>query len=195
MRVLVACEFSGVVRCAFAARGHDVWSCDLEPAEDDSPNHVQGDVRPLLWLGWDLMIAHPPCTFLSKSGLRWLYVDGRKKNGMDFQRWADMYAGAEFFNAMVNAPIARVCVENPRMHPYAQALCGAPTQYVQPWQFGHGEVKETGFRLRNLEPLKSTNVVSGRHARVHRAAPGPNRWKERSRTYEGIARAMAEQWG
>lgn len=195
MRVLVACEFSGTVRRAFRARGHDAWSCDLLPAEDASPFHFVGDARGLLWMSWDLLIAHPPCTFLSKSGLRWLYVKGQKKNGMDFQRWSDMRAGAEFFNAMVNAPIRSVCVENPRMHLYASTLCGQATQYVQPWQFGHGETKETGFRLRGLKPLVPSNVVAGRLPRVHWAAPGPDRWKERSRTYEGIANAMAHQWG
>lgn len=195
MRVLVGCEFSGTVREAFRARGHDAWSCDLLPAEDESYFHFIGDVRTVLWMGWDLLIAHPPCTFLANSGIRWLYVDGKKSNGMDFKRWRDMEDGAAFFNAMVNAPVSRVCVENPRMHTYAQKLCGEPSQYVQPWQFGHGEVKETGLRLRGLPPLRASNVVEGRQARVHRMAPGADRWKERSRTYQGIAQAMAEQWG
>lgn len=194
MRVLIACEFSGAVRRAFRARGCDAWSCDLLPSEDGSPYHVIGDVRALLWLGWDMMVAHPPCTFLAHSGLRWLYVGGKKVNGMDFRRWSDMTTGAGFFNEMVNAPINKICVENPRMHPYARKLCGEPTQYVQPWQFGHGEVKETGFRLRNLRPLIPSNIVDGRYAAVHRARPSPSRWKERSRTYEGIAQAMAAQW-
>lgn len=114
---------------------------------------------------------------------------------MDFKRWNDMNAGAAFFNEMVNAPIPRVCVENPRMHKYAEQLCGKPAHYVQPWQFGHGEVKETGFKLRGLPALQPSNVVQGRDPRVHWAAPGPERWKERSRTYAGIAAAMAEQWG
>lgn len=207
MRVLIACEFSGTARRAFRARGHDAWSCDLLPSEDDSPHHIVGDVRTLLWLGWDMMIAHPPCTFLTKSGLRWLYVDGRKVNGMDFQRWNDMAAGAAFFNEMVNAPIERICVENPKMHPYAVKLCGVATQYVQPWNFGRYESKETGFRLKGLPPLYTTHKTVEEcrqalniapwikpEARIHRMAPGANRWRERSRSYLEIMSAMAEQW-
>ena len=196
-RVLVACEFSGTVRRAFAARGHDAWSCDLLPAEDGSNRHIVGDARDLLGEGWDLlMVAHPPCTRLCNSGVRWLSVPprGRTRDEM----LADLEAGAALFSAFWNAPIDRMCIENPVMHRHAKALIvnyHEPSQSVQPWQFGHGEVKRTCFWLKNLPALTATDIVAGREARVHRMPPGPDRGKERSRFFAGIATAMAEQWG
>lgn len=196
-RVLVACEFSGVVREAFLARGHDAWSCDLLPAEDGSNRHITGDARDHLHEGWDLLIvAHPPCTRLCNSGVRWLSVPppGRTRAEM----WADLDAAADLFSAFWGAPVERVCIENPVMHRHAKARIRAyqpPAQSVQPWQFGHGESKRTCFWLRGLRPLQPTEIVEGREQRVHRLPPGPDRWKERSRFFPGIARAMAEQWG
>lgn len=190
MRVLVACEFSGVVRQAFKARGHEAWSCDLLPAEDRSDFHIQGDARDILNDGWDLlMVAHPPCTRLCNSGVRWL---------AERNLWAELKEAADLFSAFWNAPIERVCVENPVMHRHAKALIKnyqEPAQSVQPWQFGHGETKRTCFWLRNLPKLTPTRIVEGREARVHRMPPSPNRWRERSRFFPGIADAMADQWG
>lgn len=196
MRVLIACEFSGVVRRAFAARGHDAWSCDLLPAEDSSNRHLVGDARDILNDGWDLlMVAHPPCTRLCNSGVRWLSVppSGKTKE----QMWGDLATGAALFSAFWNAPIERVCVENPVMHKHAKALIEnyqEPAQSVQPWQHGHGETKATCLWLKALPKLIPTNIVDGRTPRVHFASPGPDRWKERSRFFTGIARAMADQW-
>lgn len=196
-RVLVACEFSGTVRRAFAARGHDAWSCDLLPAEDGSNHHIVGDARDLLGDGWDLLIvAHPPCTRLCNSGVRWLSTPPRGRTLADM--WAELQAGAALFSVFWNAPIERICVENPVMHRHAKALITGycePAQSVQPWQFGHGEVKRTCFWLKNLPRLRSTHIVAGREARVHRMSPGPDRGKERSRFFDGIAAAMADQWG
>jgi hypothetical protein len=195
MRVLVACEFSGVVRDAFRARGHDAWSCDLLPSERGPMWHIKGDVLQYLDLEWDLMIAHPPCTFLANSGVKWLYKGG-KGTDRDFVRWNDMVEGAVFFADLLNAPIPRIAVENPIMHGYAREIIGGrPTQTIQPWQFGHGETKATQLWLKNLPPLTPTNIVPGREQRVHLMPPGPERWRERSRTFPGIAEAMAEQWG
>ena len=182
MRVLVACEFSGVVRRAFAARGHDAWSCDLLSAEDESGNHIQGDARPLLGDGWDLMIAHPPCTHLSSSGARWFK-----------DKIAEQAEAIEFVLQLAAAPIAKIAIENP-----IGVLSSAwrkPDQIIQPWQFGHGETKATCLWFKGLPTLRPTDVVDGREAKVHRMQPGPDRWKERSRTYTGIAAAMADQWG
>jgi len=183
MRVLVACEFSGVVRRAFRALGHDAYSCDLLAAECDSEFHIQGDVLDVIGSReWDLMIAHPPCTHLAVSGARW------------FKEKRDEQAQAlDFFMKLVEAPIPRIAIENPIG--VASTILGKPTQIIQPWQFGHGETKATCLWLYWLPPLKPTNVVEGREPRIHRMPPGPDRWKERSRTYEGIAKAMAEQWG
>jgi hypothetical protein len=197
MRVLVACEFSGVVRRAFAALGHDAWSCDLLPAEDRSNRHITGDAREILNDGWDLlMVAHPPCTRLCNSGVRGLSKPppGRTLDEMQ----ADLREGAALFSAFWNAPIERVAVENPIMHKHAKALIenyAEPAQTIQPWQFGHGETKGTCLWLRGLPKLTPTQIVEGRTARVHRMPPGPDRWKERSRTFSGIAEAMADQWG
>jgi hypothetical protein len=197
MRVLVACEFSGTVRNAFGALGHDAWSCDLLPAEDGSNRHITGDARDILNDGWDLlMVAHPPCTRLCNSGVRWLSVPPRGRELADM--WADLDAGAALFSAFWNAPIERIAVENPVMHRHAKERIvnyAEPAQSVQPWQFGHGEVKRTCLWLKGLPCLVPTDVVAGREPRVHHMSPGPNRWKERSRFFPGIARAMASQWG
>jgi hypothetical protein len=195
-RVLVACEYSGVVRRAFLARGCDAWSCDLLPAEDGSNRHIRGDARELLKDGWDLlMVAHPPCTRLCNSGVRWLSTPPPGKSAAQMER--ELREGAALFSAFWNAPISRVAVENPVMHRHAKALIenyAEPAQSIQPWQFGHGECKRTCLWLRGLPPLKPTNVVDGREQRVHRMPPSPTRWKERSRFYPGIAAAMADQW-
>jgi hypothetical protein len=196
LRVLVACEYSGVVRRAFLARGCDAWSCDLLPSEDGSNRHIRGDARDLLHDGWDLlMVAHPPCTRLCNSGVRWLHTPPPGKTAGQMER--ELREGAALFSAFWNAPIPRVAVENPVMHGHAKRLIenyAEPAQSVQPWQFGHGETKRTCLWLRGLPPLKPTNVVAGREQRVHRMPPSPTRWKERSRFYPGIAAAMAEQW-
>ena len=196
LRVLVACEYSGVVRRAFLARGCDAWSCDLLPAEDGSNRHICGDARELLKDGWDLlMVAHPPCTRLCNSGVRWLSTPPPGKSAAQMER--ELREGAALFSAFWNAPISRVAVENPVMHRHAKALIenyAEPAQSIQPWQFGHGECKRTCLWLRGLPPLKPTNVVDGREQRVHRMPPSPTRWKERSRFYPGIAAAMADQW-
>ena len=181
LKVLVACEFSGVVRDAFAARGHDAWSCDLLETEQPG-NHLQCDVREVLSNGWDLMIAHPPCTHLTRAAARWMR-----------ERLPEMEAAIEFVRTLLFAPIPRIALENP-----AGVLTRSirpPDQYIEPWQFGHGETKKTGLWLVGLPFLRVTDVVDGRAPRVHYAAPGPNRWKERSRTLPGIANAMADQWG
>lgn len=190
MRVLVACEFSGVVRRAFADRGHDAWSCDLLPAEDRSNKHIIGDARDILNDGWDLLaVFHPPCTRLCNSGVRWL---------AERNLWADLDEAAALFSAFWNAPIERIAVENPIMHRHAKERIAGyipPAQTIQPWQFGHGETKATCLWLRGLPNLAPTNVVEGREQRVFRLPPSADRWKERSRTYPGIADAMASQWG
>ncbi len=196
MRVLVACEFSGVVRRAFAARGHDAWSCDLLPAEDDSDRHVIGDARDMLNDGWDLLIAHPPCTRLANSGVRWLHRPPRGRTLEDM--WRELQEGADLFAAFLGAPAPRVCIENPVMHRHAKAAIAGyvpPAQTIQPWQYGHGECKRTCFWLRGLPPLQPTQIVDGREQRIHMMSPGPDRWRERSRFFAGIAAAMADQWG
>lgn len=180
MKVLVACEFSGIVREAFRKRGHDAWSCDLLPTEI-SGQHYQQDVEGLLEMGWDMMIAHPPCTHLAVSGARW-FKDKRKEQA----------EAIEFFMMLVEAPIHRICVENPIG--IMSTKYRKPGQIIQPWQFGHGETKATCLWLKNLPLLKSTDIVKGREPRVHHESPGINRWKNRSRTFQGIANAMAEQW-
>lgn len=194
LRVLVACEYSGTVRDAFIRAGHNAVSCDLLPTESPGP-HIVGDATELLTQDWDLLIAHPPCTRLTNAGVRWLKKPpkGRTLESM----WQEMLEGAALFSRFLNAPIPRVCIENPVMHKHAKAAIDGYvefTQSVQPWQFGHGEVKRTCFWLKGLPPLKPTNIVEGRHARVHLASPSPDRWKERSKFFVGIADAMAEQW-
>jgi len=186
MRVLVACEFSGVVREAFRRRGHEAWSCDLLPAEDDSEWHYQGDVLNLFSNGcvpgFDLIIAHPPCTRLASSGARWF---SKKVAEQDNAIW--------FFMQFTKQPAPRIAIENPigiMSNQYRK-----PDQIIQPWQFGHGETKATCLWLKGLPKLVPTKIVDGRTPRVHHASPGPDRWKERSRTLPGIAEAMADQWG
>jgi site-specific DNA-cytosine methylase len=181
MRVLVACEFSGAVREAFRARGHDAWSCDLLPTEVPG-QHIVGDVLGVIGDGWDLMIAHPPCTHLAVSGARW-WKDKQ-------QEQAD---ALEFVRALMAAPIDRIALENP-ISKISSAI-RKPDQIVQPWEFGHGETKATCLWLKGLPKLQPMDVVEGREPKVHHMAPGPNRWRERSRTYAGIAKAMAQQWG
>lgn len=192
MKVLVACEFSAVVRDAFRALGHDAWSCDLLPTEGDPAWHIQGDALDAINAQfWDLLIAHPPCTYLSNSGVRWLYENG-KGAVRDEERWRQMERAAGFFRALWFASIDRVAIENPIQHRHCRIE--KPSQIIQPFQHGHGETKATGLWLRNLPPLKPSNIVEGRTPRVHHVSPGPDRWKERSRTLPGIARAMAQQW-
>lgn len=195
MRVIVKGEFSGVIREAFRRRGHDAWSNDLLPAEDGSKFHIIGDGR-LIGGEWDLTIWHPTCTFLCNSGVKWLYKGGRKRNGLDTERWNAMRSAADFFLEALEEDTDKLVVENPVMHGHAARLVNVPyTQIIQPWQFGHGEIKKTCLWLRGVKPLIPTNIVSGRKPRVHYASPGPERWKERSRTLQGIGDAMAEQWG
>lgn len=195
VRVLIACEFSGVVRDAFAAQGHDAWSCDLLPSETPGQHHT-GPLED--WIGsgreWDLILGHPPCTFICNSSVRWLFRG--KGTARDERRWRDMEAACAFFNMIRLRDCPRICVENPIPHKYALDLIGAKySQIIQPWQFGHGETKATCLWLKGLPPLKPSKIVSGRTPRVHHASPGPDRWKERSRTLPGIAAAMAQQWG
>lgn len=199
LRVLVACEFSGVVRRAFTELGHDAWSCDILPSEHGgfgSP-HYQGDVLNYLNDGWDIIIGHPPCTYLCNSGVRWLAPGGV----LDAKRHESMKAACDFFAALYFADCPRICIENPIMHKYARDYLKtrwnvpAYTQTIQPFEHGHGETKRTGLWLRGLPPLKPSNHVAGRTPRVHFASPGKDRWKERSRTLEGIGHAMANQWG
>jgi len=196
MRVLVACEYSGRVRNAFRDIGHEAWSVDLLPSDDDSRFHVVGDAIEMLHDGWDLLVAHPPCTYLSNSGVCHLHKDAT--------RWPKLFDAAAFFSSLYNAPIKKVAVENPIQHKYARQLTGAgkATQYVQPYMFGHTEQKATGLWLRNLPPLRETNNVKSEmmalpareRQRLHYLPPSPTRWKVRSTTYQGIANAMAQQW-
>lgn len=182
MRVLIACEYSGRVRDAFRSRGHDAWSCDLLECEADPRYHLQHPVEQVLEAGWDLMVAHPPCTHLAVSGSRHFHRKQREQaEALDFVR------------LLMAAPIPRWCIENPVS--VISSAVRPPDQIIQPWQFGHGETKATCLWLHNLPRLRWTDVVEGREARVHMMPPGPNRWKERSRTFEGIAEAMGDQWG
>lgn len=186
MRVIVACEVSGIVRDAFRSRGHDAWSCDVQPSS--SPWHIQRDVLEILNDGWDMMIAHPPCTYLCNSGVCWLHTrDGR---------WDLMRQGAEFFRTLLHADIPHVGVENPIIHKYAARIIGRyHDQVVHPWQHGHGETKATCLWLRGLPHLRPTNIVDGREPVLHWLPPTPDRAQLRSTTYQGIADAMADQWG
>jgi hypothetical protein len=187
MKVLVACEYSGRVRDAFIKLGHDAISCDLLPTDSKGP-HYQGDVFDIIDQGFDLMIAHPPCTYLCNSGVSWLYKDQ--------SRWDKLKDGAEFFKKLLNVNIPKICIENPIMHKYAKEIIGSSqTQIIQPWQFGHGETKATCLWLKGLPNLVPTNIVSGREQRLHKLPPSKDRWKLRSTTYQGIADAMAQQWG
>jgi site-specific DNA-cytosine methylase len=181
MKVLVACEYSGTVRDAFKAKGHDAWSCDLLPT-DTPGNHIQGDVLEVIGQGWDLMIAHPPCTHLAVSGARWFKLKQKEQaEALDFVR------------ALLNSPVEKICLENPVS--IISSRIRKPSQVIQPWQFGHGETKATCLWLKGLPLLQPSQIVEGREARIHKLPPSPDRWKIRSKTYEGIAKAMADQWG
>lgn len=196
MRVLIACEYSGVERDAFIAAGHDAMSCDLLPTDQPGP-HYQGSVLDLLNEPWDLVIVHPPCTYLANSGVRWLYTNPT--------RWQDMLEGAAFFRTMFSFNSPRIAVENPVQHKWAKLAhgMGEPSQTVQPYEYGHPETKRTALWLRGLPPLTATDDVRAEMAtlpksvsnRIHYASPGPDRWKARSTSYPGIAQAMADQWG
>jgi hypothetical protein len=181
MRVLIACEFSGIVANAFAKKGHHVFSCDFLPSESYS-YHYQGDVRDILWDCWELMIAFPPCTHLASSGARWF----KNKNGQQEE-------ALDFVRLLMGAPIEMIAIENP-IGIISSHIC-KPNQIIQPWMFGHGETKATCLWLKNLPLLQPTNIVDGREQRIWRMPSSENRWKERSRTFPGIAQAMAEQWG
>lgn len=180
MRVLIACEYSGIVRDAFRALGHDAMSCDVLPTEKPGP-HYEGDVRKVLNAKWDLMIAHPPCTHLAVSGARW-FKDKK----------SEQIEALDFVQELLDAPIPFIALENPISIISSQIR--KPDQIIQPWQFGHGETKATCLWLKNLPKLQPSNIVDGREARIHRMPPSPERWKNRSRTYAGIAQAMANQW-
>lgn len=181
MRVLVACEFSGIVRRAFRACGHDAWSCDVLDCEDGSDFHLKCDVNKVLRNGWDLMVAHPPCTYLASSGARWFK-----------DRPGEQIEAINFVKLLACAPIKKIAIENPIG--VLSTLIRKPDQIIQPWQFGHGETKATCLWLTRLPTLIPSEIVSGREPRVHHEPPSPNRWRNRSRTYDGIAQAMATQW-
>lgn len=200
LNVLIACEFSAKVRNAFIAKGHDAWSCDLLATEGRAGNHITGNVLNVLdgylpkgcvsvfnfnepmFRKWDLMIAHPPCTYLAVSGARWFK-----------DRQQEQEEALTFVRKLLDADIPRIALENPVS--VISTRIRKPDQIIQPWMFGHGETKATCLWLKNLPKLRPTNIVSGRETRIHYASPGPNRWKERSRTLQGIADAMADQWG
>lgn len=212
MNVLIGCEFSGVVRDAFRKRGHQAYSCDLLASEDNR-YHIQADINwvlnypqrvlgghPMLGKAWDLLIAHPPCTYLCNSGVRWLF--GGKGTTVDPVRWRKMQEACDLFEMLLGRDgratpaIPKIAIENPIMHKYARERINRPyDQIVHPWMFGQGESKATCLWLKGLPMLVATNVVEGRRPRVHHESPGPDRWKRRSITYQGLADAMAEQWG
>lgn len=181
MKVLVGCEFSGVVRDAFKKLGHDAWSCDVLPSET-SGNHLICDVRDVLNDGWELAIFHPPCTHLAVSGARWFKYKQQEQQ-----------EALEFVKELMEAPIPKIAIENPIS--IISSRIRKPDQIIQPWMFGHGETKSTCLWLKNLSKLEPTDIVDGREARIHKMSPSPDRWRERSRTYQGIADAMAIQWG
>lgn len=194
MKILVACEYSGTVRDAFLRLGHDAMSCDLLPTDVPGP-HYQGDIFDIINDGWDLMIAHPPCTYLTNSGVTWLHKD--------IKRWPMLFEGAEFFKKLLNAPIPKIAVENPIMHKYSKSIIGVhQSQVIQPWMFGHAESKATCLWLKGLPLLQETNNVKEEFLkrdkkeaqRLHYLPPSPDRWKLRSTTFQGIADAMAAQW-
>ena len=198
MRVLVACEYSATVRDAFRAQGHDAWSCDLLPTDGDPYWHIQGDALAIAYgHDWDLMIAHPPCTYMTNSGVTWLHKDPT--------RWEKLDEGAAFFKALWDAPIQRIAIENPVMHKYAKERIGGmqQTQTIQPYQFGHMEQKATCLWLKGLMPLRPTTdlkaetkaLPDNERQRLHYLPPSADRWKQRSTTFKGIAAAMADQWG
>ena len=186
MKVLVGCEYSGIVRQAFREKGHDAWSCDILPSDDNSPYHIQGDVRDLLEENFDLGIFHPPCTRLTLAGVRWLH---------ERNLWEELDEACEFFKMFINAA-PRVAIENPQPHRYAVERIGKNyDQKIQPWQFGHGETKGICLWLYNLPKLEPTNIVEGREAKVHKMPPSAERTKMRSRFFEGVGEGMVNQWG
>lgn len=187
MRILVACEKSHRVAGAFRAKGHDAWSCDILPCEIETPYHIQDDVLKHLNDGWDMMIAHPDCTYLANSGVRWIF----ERPG----RCADVKKAAEFFKKCLDALIPLIAIENPIQHKYARMLIRKPDQIIQPWWFGEGETKATCLWLKGLPPLMASYIHTDRVGRVWKEAPGPDRKANRSRTFMGIAQAMANQWG
>ncbi len=193
MKILIACEYSAIVWDAFRARGHDAWSCDLLPTDGCDRWHVQGNVLEILNNnGWDMMIGHPPCTYLANSGVRWLYDKDGKSN---LQRIAGMIRGADFFKRLLSADISKICVENPIPHKHAELP--KYSQIVQPWMFGDNESKAICLWLKDLPKLVPdiTEKPDNLKQRVWRMAPGPDRQKERSRFFLGTAKAMASQWG
>ena len=200
MRALVACEFSQIVTKAFREKGHDAFSCDLLPTEGNPDWHIQDDVLKHLDENWDMLIAFPPCTYLTNAGVRHLYDHVVSRNGKHaavygFARWVEMRKAAEFFRQLLEANIPKICIENPVPHRYAVAEIGRKyDQIIQPWQFGHGETKATCLWLRGLPKLIPTNIVEGREHKIHKMPPSDHRAKDRSRTYQGIANAMSEQW-
>lgn len=195
MKILVACEYSGRVRDAFIKAGHNAMSCDLLPTDVEGP-HYQGDIRDVLNDGWDLMVAHPPCTYMANSGVSWLHKQP--------ERWAQLDDAAQFFNLLWSAPIAKIAIENPVMHKYAKERINGvqQTQTIQPYQFGHKEQKATCLWLKNLPKLTPTSdlraetmaLPDNERQRLHYLPPSADRWKLRSTTYQGIADAMATQW-
>ena len=203
MTVLVACERSGTIRDVLIANGIDAVSCDLEPTDKPGP-HIVGDALEQIDRRWPMVIAHPVCTFLTNAGAKHLYIGGRKENGPDLSRWDAMRKGAAFFNAFKRANASKIAIENPIPHFHARQIIGSPTQYVQPWWFGEEAFKATGFWLTGLPKLVATNKLTppkpgtDEHKRwsfIHRMPPGPDRQAERSKTFPGIAKAIAEQWG
>lgn len=190
MKILVACEYSGIVSEAFRNKGHEVWSCDILESEKNNDWHIKGDVLEVLNDGWDMMIAHPPCTYLANSGVRWLY--------RDIDRWPKMFEGAEFFKRLMNAPINKKVIENPIMHKYAKSIIGkGHTQLIQPWHMGDNESKAICLWIEGLNKLEK--IVHDKplnlEQRVWKMPPSPERQKERSRFFKGVAKAMADQWG
>lgn len=205
MRILVACERSGRVRTALRGRGHDAISCDIEPPDDGSTHHYTGDVLDILDNRWDMLIGFPECTYLCNSGSKHLYIGMKKENGINWERWGKMEAAAKFFRRLYDANIPQIALENPIMHGHAKDIIGVhQSQIIQPWQFGHKEMKATCLWLQNVPCLVSTDRVGPPPkdteerklwAKVHRAAPGPDRKRLRGLTYQGVADAMAVQWG
>ena len=203
MKILIACEFSGIVREAFKAKGHDVWSCDLLPTEIPG-QHIQGDVLEILNDGWDMMIAHPPCTYLANSGVQHLWINRKKVNGKNTERWQEMEKARSFFLILLNAKIKKIVIENPVPHGYAKLP--KYNQIIEPYQHGHETTKKTCLWIKGLSLLAPSNIVSkgeryiGKNgksngAKWYQLPPSKDRWKYRSKTFPGIAQAMADQWG
>jgi len=199
--ILIACEYSGTVRDCFLKSGHNAISCDILPTEKHGPHH-HGDVVEILYKKkWDLIIAHPPCTYMTNSGVRWLYKQGTKTR--DKKRWTKLQNAAKFFRLFLDHPCEKIAIENPIPHRHAVELIGKKyTQIIHPYQFGHMEKKSTCLWLKGLPELKPTNDVKNQmmklpkkeQNKIHYMSPGPYRWKKRSTTYQGIAQAMSDQW-